>query len=122
MGVVGPKHARFSDFIYGPDTALRYVRDLVSFKADRYLGHSPGGGTMVLFLLGLLAATVATGLIAYGGDQQAGPLAGMFTKQFGESLEGVHEFLANVTLALVLAISPLWSSRASYTVRIWCVP
>ena len=64
---------------------------------------SDGGGAMVLRLLVLLAATVATGLIVYGGDQQAGPLAGMFSKDTGEAVEGVHDVLANITLALVIA-------------------
>ena len=76
---------------------------LVLFRAERHLGHSPGGGAMVVTLLLFLAATVITGLMVYGGDQQAGPLAGMFTKEFGESFEGVHELIANITLALVLA-------------------
>jgi cytochrome b len=102
-GFVGPGHARFSDFIYSPAETLRYVRDLVLFRAERHLGHSPGGGAMVLLLLVLLAATVATGLVVYGGEQQAGPLAGMFTKDTGEAVEEVHEVIANITLALILA-------------------
>lgn len=102
-GFVGPEHARFTDFVYAPGASLRYVRDLILFKAERHLGHSPGGGAMVVTLLVFLAATVITGLVVYGGDQQAGPLAGMFTKEFGESFEGVHELIANITLALVLA-------------------
>lgn len=102
-GFVGPEHARFTDFVYAPGASLRYVRDLILFKAERHLGHSPGGGAMVVTLLVFLAATVITGLVVYGGDQQAGPLAGMFTKEFGESFEGVHELIANITLTLVLA-------------------
>jgi len=58
---------------------------------------------MILLLFAFLAATVVTGLVVYGGEQQAGPLAGMFTEDFAESLEEVHEVLANITLALVLA-------------------
>jgi cytochrome b len=102
-GFVGPAHARFADFIYSPAETLRYVRDLLLLRAERHLGHSPGGGAMVLLLLVLLAATVATGLVVYGGEQQAGPLAGLFTKGTGESVEEVHELLANITLALILA-------------------
>jgi cytochrome b len=92
-GFIGPSHARFSDFIYDPATTFRYVRDL---------GHSPGGGAMVVLLLLFVAATVVTGLVVYGGDQQAGPLAGMFSKETGEAMEGVHDLIANITLALVL--------------------
>jgi cytochrome b len=102
-GFVGPEHARFSDFVYSPGASLRYVRDLILFRAERHLGHSPGGGAMVVTLLIFLAASVVTGLVVYGGDQQAGPLAGMFTKEFGESFEEVHELIANITLALVCA-------------------
>lgn len=102
-GFVGPEHARFSDFVYAPGASLRYVRDLVLFKAERHLGHSPGGGAMIVALLVFLALTVITGLVVYGGDQQAGPLARMFTKEFGESFEEVHELIANITLALVIA-------------------
>ena len=102
-GFVGPAHARFADFLCSPADTLRYVRDLVLFRAQRHLGHSPGGGAMVILLLLFLAATVVTGLVVYGGEQQAGPLAGMFTKDTGESVEEVHELLANITLGLVLA-------------------
>jgi len=102
-GFVGPRHARFSDFIYSPSTTIRYIRDLCLFRAERHLGHSPGGGAMVVVLLISLAATVVTGLIVYGGEQQGGPLAGMFTRDTAEAVEEPHEVLANITLALVLA-------------------
>lgn len=63
---------------HGSISTLRYVRDLVLFRGgERHLGHSSGGGYMVILLLVFLAATVVTGLIVYGGDQQAGPLAGV---------------------------------------------
>jgi cytochrome b len=102
-GLIGPEHARFADFLYSPADTLRYVRDLVLFRAERHLGHSPGGGAMVVLLLLFLAATVGTGLVVYGGEQQAGPLAGMFTKEFSESFEEVHEVIANITLVLIIA-------------------
>jgi cytochrome b len=102
-GFIGSPHARFADFIYAPATTLRYARDLILMRAPRYLGHSPGGGAMVIVLLLFLAATVVTGFIVYGGEQQAGPLAGLFTRATGEGMEEIHELLANITLALVLA-------------------
>jgi len=102
-GFVGPTHARFSDFIYAPAATLAYVRDLLRMRSERHLGHSPGGGYMVVALLVFIAATVITGLIVYGGDQQAGPLAGIVTKETGEQMEEVHEVIANITLALILA-------------------
>lgn len=100
-GFIGPHRARFSDFVYAPATTLRYLRDLILFRAERHLGHSPAGGAMVVLLLVLLASTVVTGLVVYGGDQQAGPLAGMFSRDAGEAVEEIHEVLANITLAFV---------------------
>jgi cytochrome b len=101
-GIIGSPHARFSDFAYTPSSSLRYLRDLACLQAKRYVGHSPGGSAMVFAVLVFLVATVVTGLIVYGGDQQSGPLAGMFSKDTGEAWEGVHELIANITLALVL--------------------
>ena len=46
---------------------------------------------------------MVTGLVVYGGEQHARPLAGIFSKDAGEAVEEVHGLLANVTAALVLA-------------------
>ena len=67
-GFVGPRHARFSDFVRSPIVALVYFKDLLYGRARRYIGHSPAGGAMVIALLVCLAATVGTGLIAYGEE------------------------------------------------------
>jgi cytochrome b len=103
-GMVGPRYARFADFIFTPATILAYGRNLIRGKAQRYLGHNPLGGAMVFALLLMLTLATVTGIALYGATEAAGPLAGMLHGTggwFGEVLEEVHEFFSNITLILV---------------------
>ena len=77
-GFVGPERARFTDFVTSPVTATRYVVDLLLLRSKRHLGHSPGGGAMVVILLICLAITVGLGLMLYGAEWHAGPLASFY--------------------------------------------
>ncbi len=80
-GGVGPTHARFSDFLYRPTEVVAYLRELLSFRGKRYVGHSPAGGVMVVMLLAGLLATVGSGLVLYAIEETAGPLAGWVTTE-----------------------------------------
>jgi cytochrome b len=130
-GFVGPQHARFVDFLYRPSEVVAYLRDLLRFRGRRYLGHSPGGGAMVLILLFGLLVTVGSGLVVYAIEKNAGPLAGTVTSDnrpegatiaseqgeaepdadevraagraegSGELWEEVHEIAANLMLVLI---------------------
>jgi cytochrome b len=127
-GFVGPKHARFSSFVYSPFTALAYLKDLVRGRAKRYVGHSPAGSLMVFALLGCLVITVGAGLTTLGAVKHKGPLAPLFASsqtvsmtvpalistaradEYGEESEHrgrekspikeIHEFFANLTIIL----------------------
>lgn len=104
-GVVGTRHARFSDFVQPPARILAYARDLLRGKAQRYLGHNPLGGAMVIALLIMLSLATLTGLMLYGAEDGAGPLAGWMQgtgQDAGEWLEELHEFTSHVALALVV--------------------
>ena len=126
-GFIGPRHARFSDFVQGPVRVLTYLRDLLLLRARRHLGHSPAGGAMVIALLLSLAVTVITGVALYGAEKHAGPLKGFFaagaptagvigsaraeeraSARPGKAehkenlLEETHGFFANLTLILVI--------------------
>jgi cytochrome b len=115
-GLVGTRHARFSDFIYSAPTALRYLANMLKGGGRRYIGHSPAAAYMIFALLTCLAATVGTGLVAYGSTGK-GPLASasglVIAKAQAEDYEGhseggdggiagdLHGALANITLGLV---------------------
>jgi cytochrome b len=89
-GFLGPRHARFSSFVRPPREVLEYLRDVLRFRAPRYIGHNPAGGAMILALIALLAATCMTGYMmttdAYWGAKW---------------VEAVHGALANVTVGLI---------------------
>jgi len=101
-GFIGTRYARFSNFVYRPATVKAYLKDVLAFRARRYLGHNPAGGAMVLALLLMLVATVLSGLLAYGVEEEAGPFAALVAGIDGDWLEELHEFFANGTLALVV--------------------
>lgn len=77
-GLMGPRHARFSDFVRGPSTVLAYARGLMRGSSGRFLGHNPLGGWMIIALLLSLLGTTVTGLAVYGAEDKQGPLAGLF--------------------------------------------
>ena len=103
-GFLGTPHARFGDFVRGPGEAVRYFTAELAGRARRYIGHNPAGGLMILGLMALLLAQVGTGIVMLAADEGAGPLAGWVTpsESLAESLEEVHEILANGLVALVL--------------------
>jgi cytochrome b len=115
-GLVGSDHARFKDFMRPPAATFRYLTDLVRGQSKRYLGHNPAGAAMILTLLIFLAATVFSGVVLYGMEESAGPLAAWVTENSDreEIWEELHEVFANLTLLLVVlhVIGVIFSSRA----------
>lgn len=114
-GFVGPRYARFSDFVYGPREVLIYVINVLTLRAPRHLGHNPAGGLMIIILLLSLAATATTGLLWYGADKGLGPLAGLLVNSSDDAIEifeELHEFFANFTVILVIGhlIGVVWES------------
>jgi cytochrome b len=103
-GFIGTKYARFSDFFYKPKIIVQFLKDTISFKAKRHIGHNPAGGAMVLILLVTLIATAATGILVLGAEDQSGPAATLFGQNrffWADILEELHEFFANFTVLLI---------------------
>ena len=89
-GLIGPRYARFAQFLRPPGAVAGYLGELLSGRERRYLGHNPAGGVMVLLLMVCLAALCLTGwmytLDLFWGD---------------DWVEELHEALANLLLVLV---------------------
>jgi cytochrome b len=90
-GLLGPRHARFADFIYRPSVVIGFLRDSLRFRARRYLGHNPAGGAMVIALITCIALICATGVMM-GMDAF-----------WGEAwVEQLHVWATWVTIALIV--------------------
>lgn len=63
-GVVGSPHARFGDFVARPRAVAAYLRGLRTGRGQRYLGHNPAGGVMVLALLATLLVVTGSGWLS----------------------------------------------------------
>jgi cytochrome b len=98
-GLFGSSTARFSSFVRGPGSVMRYVRDRFHWPAA---GHAPLGALSVIALLLMLFAQVGTGLFASDEDGLfSGPLAYLVSLSTGDGMTELHEELFDVLLALV---------------------
>jgi cytochrome b len=101
-GVIGTRHARFTDFVYRLSTIKSYLIDLAALRPKHYVGHNPAGGLMVIILLLSLGLLTFTGMASVAIDG-IGPLAGTWVESIsGHWMEDVHEAVANLVLAFVL--------------------
>jgi len=88
-GLLGTRHARFSDFVRGPRAVMAYLKSLFGGgNAGHPVGHNPAGAWAILGLLGGSALIVASGWATY-------------SELGGHGLEAFHEAAANAVLALV---------------------
>ncbi|MFV2060018.1 MAG: cytochrome b/b6 domain-containing protein [Gammaproteobacteria bacterium] len=104
-GFIGSKYARFSDFIVKPKVAIDYLHDIRKNTNARFLGHNPAGAAMIVVLIVAVISTCITGVLLYGIDDHAGPLAFLFSgeHEYLENLvEEVHELFSNFTVALIV--------------------
>lgn len=91
-GFIGTKHARFSDFVPTPAALLAYVKNMLSGRKQRHLGHNPAGAIMVIIFLALTLGICVTGWM-HGLDAFWG-------KAWVSTL---HYILADVMAGLIVA-------------------
>jgi cytochrome b len=89
-GFAGSRHARFAQFLRAPPATLAYLRQVLSRREPRYLGHNPLGGWMIAALLACIAGLSLTGWL-YTTDRFWGD----------ETVETVHRLLAWGMLGLI---------------------
>jgi cytochrome b len=90
-GLIGPRYARFRQFVRSPQAVAAYIRATIRGEEPRYLGHNPAGAVMIVGLIVAMAGTAVTGwmytLDAFWGVKW---------------VEDIHEFLASLMLAMVV--------------------
>jgi len=87
-GFIGTKHARFTNFIKGPEATWKYLMSLLKAKPQQLTGHNPLGALAILGLIFLGLGVSFTGWCAL---HQVG----------GEWNEVLHEAIAEGMLVLV---------------------
>jgi cytochrome b len=80
-----------------PEHALR----LLQLRPKHYLGHNPAGSLMILGLVLVLLALVASGMVVLGGLEKQGALAGVTTFSLGQIAKELHEWLAYLLMAMI---------------------
>ncbi len=96
-GLIGPRHARFSNFIKGPGAVLQYLKGGI-----RSVGHNPLGAGMVVLMLLLLALQATTGLFSTDDIAYVGPYNPSVSHALAEQLTGIHHKNFNIILAAIV--------------------
>lgn len=89
-GLVGTRYARFSNFLGSPASIVNYLGRIIRGTEERYVGHNPAGGAMiVVLLLGVLGLGVTGWMMTDNAFWGVAWVADL------------HEMLANAMLVLV---------------------
>ncbi len=90
-GFIGPRTARFSQFVHGPSKVIAYLKGARILGADA-IGHNPLGAWSVVALLAVMLVQVGMGLFAGDPyDGLTGPLNSLVGVMTADMLTEWHE-------------------------------
>jgi cytochrome b len=99
-GLIGPRYARFSQFVCGPVTVWHYLTSLAK-QSKKTPGHNPLGALSVLAMLGIIGLQAVTGLFANDEILTQGPFAQFVSNATSAFMTGLHQFNENFVLAII---------------------
>jgi len=111
-GVIGPKHARFSQFLPSPKKLLSYLRNSSSQKTIP--GHNPLGAMMVVLMILLISVQAISGLFIDDDVFSSGPYYGSISNE----LEKIMRFLHHNTFDFMIAAIGLHLAAVAYYWRV----
>ncbi len=88
-GFVGSPHARFRDFSLRPAELVDYLKNALGGTTRLWAGHNPASSWAAIIMMLLALGLGTTGYL-------------MISSPLGESLEDVHEILANSFIIVVV--------------------
>ena len=97
-GVVGSRHARFSDFLKGPGVIRGYLKG----EPAATPGHNPLGGWAVVALLSVLLLQAVSGLFNSDDVLYNGPLYYAASTGFRDTMGEVHEVAFDALVVLLV--------------------
>ncbi len=109
-GFFGSSTARFSDFIKGPKAVIGYILSLRGNAPQKYLGHNPVGGLMIVALLGLILTQGTMGLFTSDDILVEGPLVFLVSSDWVDTAGSIHRlgFWVIVSFAAVHVAAALF--------------
>ncbi len=113
-GIIGPTHARFSDFIAGPRAVIESLKRLIGKEHDPAVGHSAAGGAGILLLIGLLGLMGLTGLVSTDDVFYDAPLNHWVSGAVAGIATEIHGLAKPALLLIVLVhvLAVLWHQFA----------
>ena len=111
-GLIGPKHARFSQFVPSPKALFAYLRKSKTDKTTP--GHNPLGAMMVILMIVLISAQAISGLFINDDVFSSGPYYGSISNE----LEKIMRFLHHNTFDFMIAAIGLHLAAVAYYWRV----
>lgn len=88
-GFIGTTYARFSSFKLNPYEFLQYFKDIIVSKTSSYMGHNPASSYAAVIMFVCAVGLATSGILMSTGGES-------------DTLEELHELLANVFLITVI--------------------
>ena len=99
-GVVGTKHAKFTNFAPSFSQLITYIQGIRVGKIKSYIGHNPLGSLMVIFILFAVLLQATSGLFISDDIFSAGPYNGVLSIELEKILKTIHSNGFNVIATL----------------------
>ncbi len=123
-GFAGTQTARFSTMLYPTSDIILHMQDMIDFRPQSWVGHSPIGGLFAFLALLGLGLTALTGLFAINGEGYASWVSSWADEGSLLHSYALHAVITTFTLVLwsiyaIGVVVNLFSNRDSLATYIW---